>query len=157
MIDNTYVIDGLIEQVVAYAKARLPQSIDQILDNSTKDTNQQILDGVLALLANDIGTLAWLCSYFAGEINHVEDNQKSCKPIMLLSKVLIEYGIKPFEDFVPYSGCRITIFNFEKFESLPPNIRYIVKGGFDVASMSSQDFNNINEALRSEMEVASKK
>jgi hypothetical protein len=156
MVDKTREVEGLIVRVVAYVKARSPESIDQILDNSTGVTNSSILDGILASLADDIDALAWLCGYFAGEINRVEDNQKLCKPIMLLSLVLLEHGFKPFEDFAPYSGCRLTIFNADKFELLPPNIQYMVEGGFDMAEMSSTDFDNINEALRSEMEVMKK-
>jgi hypothetical protein len=156
MADSTREVEGLIARVVAYVKAQLPESIDEILDNSTGVTNSSILDGVLASLANDIDALAWLCSYFAAETNRVEDNEKPCKPIMLLSKLLLKHGFKPFEDFAPYCGCRLTIFNADKFESLPPNIQQMVDGGFDVAEMSSRDFDNINEALRSEMEVNKK-
>lgn len=115
-------IDKLVQQVVIHACERSPQPIDQIFDSLSVKVNDQILHGVLFVLSDDIDTLSWLCGYFASEINSSVDNDKLYKPITLLSKLLIRHGMRPFEDFMLYTGCRLTIFNTDKFETLPVKI-----------------------------------
>lgn len=150
-------IDELVQRVVSYVRARKPQSIDQVFDSLPVNLNDQILNGVLADLSDDADSLAWLCGYFASEINSSEDNDKLHKPITLLSKLLIKHGMRPFDDFLPYIGCRLTVFNTDKFALLPIKVQAVLRGGFDVEKMSNEDFGRINDALLGEMEVTSKK
>jgi hypothetical protein len=67
-------IDKLVEQAVRYAQKRSPESIDTIFDNLPVKLNIQALNGAVVALQDDIDTLAWLCGYFASEINRSEDN-----------------------------------------------------------------------------------
>jgi hypothetical protein len=145
--------DKLVEQAVRYATKRNPESLDRIFDNLPIKLNEQVLFGAVGALAKDIDTLAWLCGYFSGEINRTSDNDKPYHPIILLSKLLMKYGMKPFADFTPTTGCRITILDTDKFEALPPNVREVVEAGFDAREMSDEDFKRINDALLAEMVV----
>ncbi len=145
--------DKLVEQAVRYATKRDPESLDRIFDNLPVKLNEQVLFGAIAALAKDIDTLAWLCGYFAGEINKVSDNDKPYHPIILLSKLLMKYGMKPFADFTPTTGCRISIIDVDKFEALPASVREVVEAGFDARETSDEDFKRINEALLAEMVV----
>ena len=145
--------DKLIEQAVRYATKRDPESLDRIFDNLPIKLNEQVLFGAIAALAKDIDTLAWLCGYFAGEINSTLDNDKPYHPIILLSKLLMKHGMKPFKDFTPTTGCRISIIDVDKFEALPANVREVVEAGFDSRETSDEDFKRINEALLAEMVV----
>jgi hypothetical protein len=111
------------------------------------------LTGGIAVLAKDIDTLAWLCGYFAGEINSTSDNDKPYHPIILLSKLLMKYGMKPFADFTPTTGCRISVLDVDKFEALPASLREVVEAGFDSRETSDEDFKRINDALLAEMVV----
>ena len=68
--------DKLIEQAVLHATKHDPESLDRIFDNLPIKLNEQVLLGAvakltggIAALTKDIDTLAWLCGYFAGEIN----------------------------------------------------------------------------------------
>jgi hypothetical protein len=145
--------DKLIEQVVLHAKKRDPESLDRIFDNLPVKLNEQVLFGAIGAIAKNIDTLAWLCGYFAGEINSMEDNDKLYHPIILLSKLLIKYGMQPFKDFTPTTGCRITIIDVDKFEALPAIVREVVEAGFDSRETSDKDFKRINDALLAEMVV----
>jgi hypothetical protein len=146
-------IDKLIEQAVHYAQKRSPESLDKIFDNLPVKLNSQVLNGAVVVLQDDIDTLAWLCGYFASEINRSEDNDKSNQPITLLSKLLIKHGMQPFEDFMPYVGNRITILNTDKFEALPVPVRQVVQEGFESRETSDEEMNRINDAITAEMIV----
>lgn len=116
-------------------------------------SNKQVLYGTVAVLDKDIDTLGWLCGYFASEINRSEDNDKSHQPITLLSKLLIKHGMKPFKDFMPYVGCRISILDTEKFEALPDKVKIAVKEAFDIMEHLGKEAQLINDALLAEMMV----
>jgi len=146
-------IEKLIERMVQYACNRSPESLDRVFDNLPVKLNSQVLDGAIATLEKDTGTLAWLCGYFAGEINISEDNNKSHNPITLLSHLLIKYGMKPFVDFMPYTGCRISVINVDKFEALPTRICEVIKEACNLTEISVQEAQRINDALLQEMEV----
>jgi hypothetical protein len=145
--------DKLVEQVVLHAQKRNPKSLDQIFDNLAPKLSNEVLQGVLAALSGDIDTLAWLCGYFASEINSAADNDKSHQPITLLSKLLIKHGMQPFTDFMPYIGCRITILDADKFEALPAKVQEIVQAGFELRESTDEEMKGINDALMAEMTV----
>jgi hypothetical protein len=143
--------DKLVEQAVRHAQKRNPEALDQIFDNLPVKLNSQVLQGVIAALSEDIDTFAWLCGYFAGEINSTRDNDKSHQPIILLSKLLIKYGMQPFKDFTPYLGNRITILDTDKFEALPANVQAVVQEAFELRETSDEEMKRINDAIASEM------
>ncbi|WP_211293096.1 hypothetical protein [Brunnivagina elsteri] len=145
--------DKLVEQAVRHATKRNPKALDQIFDNLPVKLNKQVLDGTFAALAKDIDTLAWLCGYFAGEINSASDNDKPNQPIILISKLLIKYGMQPFVDFMPYVGNRITILDADKFEALPVPVQAAVKEAFELRETSDAEMKRINDALAAEMSV----
>jgi len=146
-------IEKLIERVVQSACDRSPESLDRVFDNLPVKINSQVLDGAIATLEKDVDTVAWLCGYFAGEINSSEDNNKSHNPISLLSKLLITYGMKPFVDFMPYTGCRVSVINVDKFEALPTRVRKVIKEACNITEISVEEAQRINDALLQEMEV----
>ena len=145
--------EKLAERVVQYACDRSPESLDRVFDNLPAKLNLQVLNGVIATLEKDIDTVAWLCSYFAGEINSSEDNNKSHNSITLLSKLLMSYGMKPFVDFMPYTGCRISVLNADKFKALPTQVHEVIKKGCNVTEVSVEEARRINEALLQEIEI----
>jgi hypothetical protein len=145
--------DKLVEQVLRHATKRNPESLDRIFDNLPVKLNEQVLFGTIAALAKDTDTLAWLCGYFAGEINSISDNDKPYHRIILLSKLLMKFGMEPFKDFTPTTGCRISVIDVDKFEALPAIVREVVEAGFDSGETSDEDFKRINEALLAEMVV----
>jgi hypothetical protein len=145
--------DKLVEQAVRHATKRSPEALDQIFDNLPVKLNNQVLQGVIAALSEDIDTFAWLCGYFAGEINSTSDNDKSHQPITLLSKLLIKHGMKPFKDFMPYVGNRITILDTDKFETLPANVQAVVQEAFELRESTDEEMKRINDAIASEMSL----
>lgn len=145
--------DKFIERVVRHATKRSPEALDQIFDHLLVKSNEKVLYGAVAALAKDTDTLAWLCGYFSGEINSTSDNDKPYHPIILLSKLLMKHGMKPFKDFTPTTGCRISIINVDKFKALPANVREVVEAGFDATETSDEEFRRINDALLAEMVV----
>ncbi|MUH00615.1 hypothetical protein F7734_53450 [Scytonema sp. UIC 10036] len=146
-------IDKLVARAVRCCQKRKPEGLDQIFDNLPVQLNKQVLYGTVAALEQDIDSVSWLCGYLASEINDVLDNDKPHKPITLLSKLLIKSGMLLFEDFMPYTGCRISILNQEKFESLPPTVRAAIEKSFEVMESSSEEIQRMSEALLQEMEV----
>jgi hypothetical protein len=145
--------DKLVEQAVRHAQKRSPEALDQIFDNLPVKLNNQVLQGVITALSEDIDTLSWLCGYFASEINSTEDNDKSHQPITLLSKLLIKHGMQPFKDFMPYVGNRITILDTDKFEALPANVQAMVQEAFELRESTDEEMKRINDALIAEMSV----
>jgi hypothetical protein len=145
--------EKLIEQAVTACQDRRPEALDKIFDALPVTLNKQVLDGALDALKEDINSLAWLCGYFAGEINRSQDNEKLENPIVLLSKLLMKCGMQPFVDFMPYTGCRISILNSAKFESLPEKVQTLVHKAFDVREDSFEEVQRINDALLAEMMV----
>ncbi|RUS93982.1 hypothetical protein DSM106972_094530 [Dulcicalothrix desertica PCC 7102] len=146
-------IDKLIGQAVEYSRRREPEALDKIFDNLPVEMNNKVLKGTLRELNKDIDTLSWLCGYFASEINSSDDNDKPRQPIILLSKLLMKYRLAPFIDFMPYTGCRITIINYEKFEALPAKVQQAINGAFEVLERSTEEAQQINDALLAEMLV----
>jgi hypothetical protein len=153
--------DKLVQQVVRHCQKRHLEALDQIFDNlpvgrtaqEYQRLNQQVLTGTIDALTGDIDTLAWFCAYSASEINRSEDNHKPHHPIKLLSKLLIKQKMQPFSDFMPYHGCRIVILNADKFEALPVEVRNTVQQAFDVMENSSEQLQQINNALLEELVV----
>ncbi|MEA5574191.1 hypothetical protein [Calothrix sp. UHCC 0171] len=143
-------IDKLVEQAVRHAQKRNPKALDQIFDNLPVKMNKRVLDGAVAVLTQDIDTLAWLCGYFAGEINSASDNDKPNQPIILISKLLIKYKMQPFVDFMPYVGCRISILDVDKFEALPAKVQEVVQAGFHAIEMTDEEMKRMNDALMEE-------
>jgi hypothetical protein len=88
----------------------------------------------------------------AGAINRTEDNNKP-HSIVLLSKLLIKFGMQPFADFAPYPGCRIMIVNTDKFAALPEKVRLLVREAFDMAERTAEEAQRINNALIEELVV----
>jgi len=121
MPEQPSTINHLIQQVVHHVQSRHPEALDLVFDSLPVNINEQVLTGTLATIEKDIDTLSWFCGYFAGEINHSEDNEVPRHPITDLAKIFIEAGagMQPFIDFTPYPGCRLVIANTAKFESLP--------------------------------------
>ena len=89
----------------------------------------------------------------ASEINHSEDNYKPLHPIMLLSLVLIEAGMIPFIDFMPYTGCRLIIDNVNKFESLPKSVKDVLQQYYRVLENTSVEFKRVNDASNARNDV----
>ncbi|MFL9456022.1 MULTISPECIES: hypothetical protein [Nostocales] len=145
-------IDKLVARAVRCCHKRQPEGLDEIFDNLPVQLNKQVLYGTVAALEQDIDSVSWLCGYLASEINDISDNDKSHKPISLLSKLLLKSGMLLFEDFMPYTGCRISILNQEKFEALSPTVRAAVEKSFDVRETSSEEVQRMSEALLQEME-----
>jgi hypothetical protein len=148
----------LVEQVVRHCQHRRPEQLDKIFDalpvgltpTEHKRKSQEVLAATIAALQNDIDALAWLCGYFAGEINRTSDNE-SLSRITLLSKILIKSGMQPFADFVPYPGCRIVTVNAEKLATLPAKVQDLVHSAYDVTETSVKEAQRINDALLSEL------
>ena len=143
----------LVDLVVCYCRERCPESLDTIFDNLPVKLNEQVLSGALKVLQLDSNTLSWFCSYMASEINHSEDNYKPLHPIMELSRILIEAGMQPFTDFMPYPGCRLIIDNIDKFADLPESVRAALRQYYRVVENSGEQFQQINSALMQEMMV----
>lgn len=144
-------LDKLIQQAVDYTRRREPEALDKIFDNLPVKLNNQVLQGTLKSLNTDSDSLSWLCGYFASEINSSSDNDKPRQPIILLSKLLIKHKMKPFIDFMPYTGCRITIIDTDKFEALPAKVQEAINGAFEVLERSTEEAQQINDALLAEM------
>lgn len=144
--------DKLVGRAVRCCHKRHPEGLDEIFDNLPVQLNKQVLHGTVAALEKDVDTLSWLFAYLASEINSTADNDKIHRPIMLLSKLLIKSGMRPLVDFMPYTGCRISIINYEKFEALPPTIRTAIEKSFDVMETSPEEVQRMSEALLQEME-----
>jgi hypothetical protein len=145
--------EKLVERAVLCCHKRHPEGLDQIFDLLPLKLNKQVLNGTVAVLEKDVDSLSWLCSYLTSEINSTADNNKPYHPIMLLSKLLIKCGMQPFEDFMPYTGCRISIINYEKLEALPNRVRMAIEQSFDVMETSPEEVKSMSEALLREMEV----
>lgn len=139
-------IDKLVDLLVCYCRHRCPESLDEIFDNLPANVNEIVLEGALKVLQLDSNTLSWFCSYMASEINHSEDNYKPLHPIMELSRILIEAGMQPFTDFMPYVGCRLIIDNMDKFEALPKSILAALQQYYRVVENSGEQFQQINNA-----------
>lgn len=146
-------IGNLVRLAVNYGRRRSPELLDRIFDNQPASLNQQIMEGIVAVLQSDIDSLGWFCGYVASEINRTEDNQNTHQPIAELSKTLIRAGMKPFTDFLPYPGCRIVILNAEKFALLPDGVKAMLQQGFDVSEKTPEQTHQINDALLEELIV----
>ena len=144
-------INKLVEQTLNHCRKQNPEGLDRIFDKLPVEFNKKILAGVLADLDDDTDNLAWFCGYLAGEVNRSEDNGKPRHPISLLSKILIKYGMRPFEDFSPDPGCRLMILNAQKFEALPEDIQALVKGTFKIIERTGEEAKQINDALLKEL------
>ena len=154
-------IDKLVEQIVRYCQKRNPEALDRIFDSlpvgltveEHKRLSEQVLDSVVSTLQEDIDTLSWFCGYIASEINCSEDNHLPFHPITALVKFLIQVGMQPFEDFMPYPGCRLVIINDHKFQALPEPIKAKLQVAFNMMQNSPQQFQQMNETMLEEMVV----
>jgi hypothetical protein len=126
--------DKLVKQAVSHCKQRCPNKLDKIFDalivGRTKAEHQDaayiLINALVAALNNDIESTCWFCGYFARELNRVEDKEKHGR-IEKLSQTLIESGMQPFSDFVPFPGWHIIIVNTKKFKTLPVDIQQAVQ------------------------------
>jgi hypothetical protein len=144
-------LDILAESAVFYCQQRSPEKLDTIFDYQPPEINHQICSKLVASL--DIDTISWFCGYLASEINYTQDNNKP-HPIGELSGFLISLGFQLFEDFSPYPGCRLVIANTEKFQSLPQEIQDQVNQFFIVKPTSSEEAQEINNAILEKIETA---
>ncbi|MEA5553284.1 hypothetical protein VB713_20295 [Anabaena cylindrica UHCC 0172] len=145
-------LDILAESAIRYCHQRYPEALDNIFDNHSPEFNRPIFSKVIAALQTDIDTLSWFCGYLASEINTSEDNRKA-HPISELSGLLISCGMELFEDFSPYPGRRLVIGNAEKFQSLPQEIQDRVNQFFVVKPTSSEEAQQINNAILQKLEA----
>ncbi|MTJ14675.1 hypothetical protein FJR11_19260 [Anabaena sp. UHCC 0187] len=143
-------LDILAESAIKYCEERSPEKLDSIFDYQSPEINHQICAKLIAVL--DIDTIAWFCGYLASEINCTQDNQKS-HPIGELSGLLISCGMELFEDFSPYPGRRLIIGNAEKFQSLPQEIQDNVNQFFKVQEKSSEETQQIHNAILQELQT----
>lgn len=153
--------DKLVEQVVRCCHQRYPEGLDQVFDRLPVDhtvkeykrLNEELVAGTIASLQQDTDTLSWFCGYMASEINCTSDNYRPRHPITELSQTLIEAGMEPFIDFIPYPGCRIVIANIDKFESLQKEVKTQVQRIFKVTERSGEHLQQLNDALLEELVV----
>ncbi|AUB36064.1 hypothetical protein COO91_01963 [Nostoc flagelliforme CCNUN1] len=136
-----------------YCRQRSPELLDRIFDSLPVEVNRQIMQGIAVAFQHDADILGWFCGYVAGEINCREDNQSRHQPITELSKTLIRAGMEPFTDFLPYPVCRLVILNPEKFGLLPDKVKAVLQKGFVVNERTSEQANQINDALLQEFVV----
>ncbi len=126
--------DKLVKQLVRHCQQRCPNKLDKIFDAllvghtlaEHQDTACILINAAIAALNNDIESTCWFCGYFARGLNRVEDKEKHGR-IEKLSQTLIESGMQPFEDFVPYPGWHIIIANTKKFKTLPVDVQQAVQ------------------------------
>ncbi|HLP87673.1 MAG TPA: hypothetical protein VK184_03570 [Nostocaceae cyanobacterium] len=144
-------MNNIVEAILQYCQQRSPEKLDPIFDTLPVSIDQ--LQEIVRQLDTD--TLAWFCGYMCSEINHSQDNQKISHPLTALSRLLIQSGMQPFNDFMPYPVCRIIILNVEKFESLPLEIQYQVAATFKLQEASGEEAERINLALLQELTVNS--
>ena len=154
----------LIDQMVRYCWNRNLEALDRLLDSvhanhpphESERLSYVLTHGTLDQIQFDIDTLSWFCGYLCDEINICEDGNQHL-PITQLAKKLIEAGMQPFEDFVPYPGRRLVIVNDEKAKSLPEALQTELETGFDLMKTSSEELQQINEAIREELSVTERR
>jgi hypothetical protein len=152
--------DKLIERMVHHCRKRNPEALDRLLDSvhvgHTRQESERLsyvlTHGTLAQIESDIETLSWFCGYMCDEINTREESDRPL-PITQLAKKLIEAGMKPFEDFVPYPGRRLVIINDEKAKTLPEELQAELKERFGLRETSDEELDQMNEAIREELMV----
>jgi hypothetical protein len=148
--------DKLIEHIVRDCHQRSPEALDRTFDalpRNDEPLSQSIITAIVAHLQSDLDTLSWFCGYMASEISRCEDSDRSHLPITALSRTLITLGFQPFQDFSPYPGQRIIILSPEKFEALPKCARAEVEAAFDLLEQSGEQVQQVNEAIRQELNV----
>jgi hypothetical protein len=145
-------LDILAESAISYCQQRYPEALDNIFDNYPPAFNQQIFKKVIAELQTDIDILSWFCGYLASEINVSEDNYKP-HPISELSGLLISCGMELLEDFSPSPARRLVIGNIEKFKALPPEIQDQVNQFFQIQEKSSEEAQQINNAILQKLQT----
>ncbi|HEY9661589.1 MAG TPA: hypothetical protein V6C65_24290 [Allocoleopsis sp.] len=146
----------LINRCVNCCRQRNPEALDRIFDTlnpgyplaQAEHRSSQVIHGIVTQLHADLDTLSWFCGYMASEINRSGD--RADLPITQLSKILIEVGLVPFVDFVPYMGQRIAILQPEKFAALPDSLHQRLQAAFDFTERSAEELEQINEAIRQE-------
>ncbi len=126
--------DKLVQQVVRHCQQRCPEELDKIFDallvRRIKAEHQDIacilINTAIVELNSDIESICWFCGYFARGLDRVENKEKHSF-IEKLSHTLIEYGMQPFEDFVPYPGWSIIFADIKKFKTLPVDVQQAVQ------------------------------
>jgi hypothetical protein len=146
-------IKQLVELAIRHCHRREPEGLDRIFDTVAEPVKKQVLSGTLARLQGNAEDIAWLCSYFASETNRSEDNQKTHRPVMQLARVFVESGMIAFQDFMPYSGCRLAVINKDKFEALSSEIKAKMASAYNVLPVSMEQFQRSNEAILKELVV----
>ncbi len=152
--------DKLVERMVHHCQKRNPEALDRLLDSvhvgraprESEHLSYVLTHGTLAQIESDIETLSWFCGYMCDEINTREDGNQPL-PVTQLAKKLIEAGMEPFEDFVPYPGRRLVIINDEKAETLPEELRTELREMFDLRKASGEELYQMNEAIAQELMV----
>ncbi|PSB14753.1 hypothetical protein C7B65_25890 [Phormidesmis priestleyi ULC007] len=150
----------LIDRMVRHCWNRNPKALDRLLDSlhvghpprESERLSYVLTQGTLDQIQSDLDTLSWFCGYMCDEINTREDGNQPL-PITQLAKKLIEAGMQPFEDFVPYPGRRLVIINDEKAKSLPETLQAELEERFELRKTSSEELQQINEAIREELRV----
>jgi hypothetical protein len=152
--------DKLVERMVHHCRKRNPEALDRLLDSvhvgHTRQESERLsyllTHGTIAQIESDLDTLSWFCGYMCDEINTREESDQPL-PITQLAKKLIQAGMEPFEDFVPYPGRRLVIINDEKAKMLPEELQAELKERFDLREASNEELYQINEAIRQELTV----
>lgn len=146
--------DQFIDRIVRLCHKKQPEALDRIFDNpvlQAPEMSEQVLSGCVASLQSEPDILAWWCGYMCSEINRSEDNDRTHLPMTTLARKLIDAGLLPYQDFMPYPGQRLVFLNGDLFETLPPQLQTEIQAAFDVERPSDEQFRQNNEAIRQEL------
>ena len=124
-----------IDRIVQLCCSKYPEALDLIFDDpkvQDPQLSEQILSGCVDALQSQPAVLAWWCGYMCSEINRSEDNTRIPLPMTALAHKLIESGLLPYRDFMPYQGQRLIILNHNLFEALPSQLQSEIQAAFDL-------------------------
>lgn len=141
----------MLDLVVTLAAVygRCPEVLDQILASVDSGSQESLtfVGSVLESLEDSPDELAWMCGYMADEINQSGDKPGN---ITNLSRKLIDAGLEPFQDFVPYPGRRILFLDEARFNNLSAALKREVTAHFATWGASAEELKVMNEALMKE-------
>lgn len=146
--------DKFIDRVVQLCHKKNPEALDLIFDNpaiQAPETSEQVFSGCVALLQAEPDVLAWWCGYMCSEINRSEDNQREHLPMTTLARKLIDAGLLPYRDFMPYPGQRLILLDGDLFKTLPLQLQAEMQAAFNLERPTDEEFRQNNEAIRQEL------
>jgi BarA-like signal transduction histidine kinase len=158
---NLTKVEQIVDRIVRLCQKRSPEALDKIFDTmhvgltqtEAENLSMQVTQLTTAALRADSDTLAWWCGYMASEINSSADNNRQNLRITMLSRTLIDVGLMPFQDFVPYPGRRLILVDSARFATLPPSLQQAMHDLFDMDEKTGEEVDQINEAIRQELVV----